>query len=172
MVVLLRGVNVGGVTVRSAELRSCVEGLGYTGVRTVLASGNVLLDAAGEDLAHTKARVEQGLRETFGYDAWVVVVAQAELARLVEAFPFATRDGRHDYATFVSSPTVLAEIAGEVAGLGLDPRADPVAVGEGVVFWQAAKGGTLDAPFARLVARPRYRPTTTTRNLTTLRKLV
>ena len=45
-VALLRGVNVGGITVKSAELRALFDELGFTDVRTVLASGNVAFDAA------------------------------------------------------------------------------------------------------------------------------
>src|SRR5699024_7010642 len=50
-VVLLRGVNVGGVTIRMADLRQQLHSGGFPGARTVLASGNVLLESdlpAGE----------------------------------------------------------------------------------------------------------------------------
>lgn len=68
-VVLLRGVNVGGVTITMAALRELLEQRGYAEVRTVLASGNALVasDASGVDV---KADVEAALRERFGYDAW------------------------------------------------------------------------------------------------------
>jgi uncharacterized protein (DUF1697 family) len=172
LVVLLRGVNVGGVTIRSADLRACVEALGFTGVRTVLASGNVVLDASDEPLPDAKARVEAGLVERFGYDAWVVLVTRTALAEVVAAFPWPTRPGWHDYVTFVSEPAVLDELTAAADDLGLDPADDPVAAGEGVVYWQVLKGGTLDAPFSKLASKARYRATTTTRNLNTLRKLL
>mgnify|MGYP006138439647 CR=1 FL=1 len=40
--VFLRGVNVGGITIRSAELRQAFESLPVSGVKTLLASGNVV----------------------------------------------------------------------------------------------------------------------------------
>ena len=43
-IALLRGVNVGGITVKSAELGELFDGLGFEGVRTVLASGNVVFE--------------------------------------------------------------------------------------------------------------------------------
>jgi len=171
-VVLLRGVNVGGVTIRSADLRSCVEGLGFTGVRTVLASGNVVVDATGEPVADAKRRVEAGLGERFGYDAWVVLVRQEAVEEVVGAFPWPSRDGWHDYVTFVSDPAVLDELLAAVDALGLDPETDPVGGGEGVVYWQVPQGGTLDAPFSKLSSKARYKATTTTRNLRTLRRLL
>ena len=45
-VALLRGVNVGGITVKSAELRALFDELGFADVRTVLASGNVTFASA------------------------------------------------------------------------------------------------------------------------------
>ena len=44
-VALLRGVNVGGITIRNADLSALFAELGYAEVRTVLASGNVSFDA-------------------------------------------------------------------------------------------------------------------------------
>jgi hypothetical protein len=41
----LRGVNVGGVNLTMAEVAAALTDAGFTGVRTILASGNVLLDA-------------------------------------------------------------------------------------------------------------------------------
>ncbi len=171
-VVLLRGVNVGGVTIRSADLRACVESLGFTGVRTVLASGNVVVDATAGTPHDAKARIEAGLGERFGYDAWVVLVPQGALAAVVDAFPWPSRDGWHDYVTFVSDPVVLVELLAATDALGLDPATDPVGGGEGVVYWQVPQGGTLDASFARLSSKARYRATTTTRNVRTLRRLL
>lgn len=40
---LLRGVNVGGITMKMADMRDALETAGFAGVTTVLASGNVLL---------------------------------------------------------------------------------------------------------------------------------
>ena len=44
--------------------------------------------------------------------------------------------------------------------------------GEGVVYWNPVKGTTVDTPFAKLLAKARFKPTTTNRNLRTLRKML
>jgi uncharacterized protein (DUF1697 family) len=46
-IALLRGVNVGRAKrIAMADLRKLVEDLGYTGVRSLLNSGNIVFDAA------------------------------------------------------------------------------------------------------------------------------
>ncbi len=57
LVALLRGINVGGIRIRMADLKEVFGGLGCENVRTVLASGNVLFDAE-DDPATAKARIE------------------------------------------------------------------------------------------------------------------
>jgi uncharacterized protein (DUF1697 family) len=70
MIALLRGVNVGGITVKSGPLAATFTELGFTGVRTVLASGNVVFDApdgtASVGLAELKGRIESAMEQAFG----------------------------------------------------------------------------------------------------------
>ena len=111
-VVMLRGVNVNGVTIRSAPLSACLHGAGFTGVRSVLASGNVTLVADdAQDRAGVKGRVESALREEFGYDAWVVVLTPQRLAEIATGYPFERHDEvEHPYCVFASDAERLAEL--------------------------------------------------------------
>jgi uncharacterized protein (DUF1697 family) len=71
---------------------------------------------------------------------------------------------------FGSDPDVLDEVEAAVGDL---PASDEqVARGDGVLYWEAPKGSSTTTPFAKLVAKARYRSTTTNRNLRTLRKLL
>jgi uncharacterized protein (DUF1697 family) len=170
-IALLRGVNVGGVTIRSAELRETFTALGFTGVRTVLASGNVAFETDRAEHERLKSEIERALSERFGYEAWVVLVTAARLRAIVEAFPFDSTDGsRQPYVVFASEPRVvdaLLDAAGEH-----DADADPLERGEDVVYWNPVKGTTADTPFAKVLAKPAFKPTTTNRNLRTLEKLL
>ncbi|WP_157006043.1 DUF1697 domain-containing protein [Agromyces laixinhei] len=169
-IALLRGVNVGGITVRSAELQTLFEDLGFDEVRTVLASGNVVFRSeAHETSAALKARIEQGLRDRFRYDAWIVLVTRDELERAVDGFPFDADDAtRQPWVIFASESSVVDELA----AFDADPDVDPIARGDGVIYWNPVKGTTLGTPFAKLLARARFKPTTTNRNLRTLRKML
>ena len=170
-IALLRGVNVGGVTVKSAELAGVFRDLGFTEVRTVLASGNVVFDAARVGHAALKKRIERALADAFGYDAWIVLTTTEHVREVVDDFPFDAADpARQPYAIFGSDESALDELA--EAASGMDPAADPVARGDGVVYWNPVKGTTVDTPFAKLLAKPRFKPTTTNRNLRTLEKLL
>ncbi len=172
-VALLRGVNVGGITIRSADLRELFTGpLGFADVRTVLASGNVRFEAETAASGHPalKGAIEQALRERFAYDAWIVLVTLEELQRAIDGFPFDAGDaGRQPWVVFASDPSAIAELAD--AATSLDPDVDPVRVGGEILYWNPVKGTTTDTPFAKLLARSRYRSTTTNRNLRTLVKI-
>ncbi|MDJ0314954.1 DUF1697 domain-containing protein [Arthrobacter sp. H35-D1] len=165
--VFLRGVNVGGVNIKMANLRQALATLPVANVKTLLASGNVVCTAEAS-AAELKSMVETLLRESFGYDAWVVVVDDSQLAAIIEACPYPADDATHHaYITLSSDPAVLDELARHAAEL---PGVELARLGPGALAWQATAGGTLDNPFSKLSARPRYKSTTTTRNLRTLLK--
>ncbi|ROP63349.1 uncharacterized protein (DUF1697 family) [Curtobacterium sp. PhB130] len=167
-IALLRGVNVNGITIRSAELRALFEERGYSDVRTVLASGNVVFDSDATS-ATLKADVEQALRDRFGYDAWIVLVPHDRLAAIVDGFPFDSAPDRHDYVLFGSDEAALDDL---LADLELDPAVEQVARGHGVVSWSCPKGSSTDTVFAKRAGAARFKRTTTTRNVNTLRKLL
>jgi len=169
-VALLRGVNVGGITVRSTDLRELFESAGYSGVRTVLASGNVLF-SSDKGAATLKPAIERALRDRFGYEAWIVLVSMDAVRAAIDAFPFDASDpSRQPWVIFGSDDDILEELADAAASM--DQGVDPVARGKGVLYWNPVKGTTVDTPFGKLLGRKTYKATTTNRNLRTLQKIV
>lgn len=165
--VFLRGVNVGGINIKMASLRAALATLPVSNIRTLLASGNVVCTAASS-AADLKATVETLLRESFGYDAWVVVLEETQLSAIVDACPYpADHPTHHAYVTLSSDPAVLDELAQHAAEL---PGVELTRLGPVALAWQATAGGTLESPVSKLSARPRYKSSTTTRNLRTLLK--
>ena len=118
----LRGVNVGGVNLKMAEVAKAFEAAGFTGVRTILASGNVLLESrSGVDAVRKKA--EAALRDAFGYDAWVLAYDVATVTAISEAYPFEREiEGHHSYVTFVTDEDVLKELAALAKDAGPDEK--------------------------------------------------
>ncbi len=179
-VALLRGINVNGITIKMADLAATFGDLGYTGVKTVLASGNVLFEtpesqAAETDAAAIKARIERALSDAYGYEAWIVLVNFETLTAVVQAYPFdAEREGWHPYVVFASERAALDDLAAHAAAFdtALDPADERVRPGDGVLYWEVRRAVGVSSPFSKLSGKSRYRRTTTTRNLRTLRKLL
>lgn len=164
---LLRGVNVGGVNMKMAELAEVVRGLGYDDVVTVLASGNVLFTTTDAGPA-AKERLETALRERFGYEAWVHVLTQDAIRSIVAAYPFERDASRHAYVVFILDHRVRAELL----AVELDPEVEQVAEGDAVLYWSTPKGSTLDSAMGKAQGSGRHKPWLTTRNVNTLEKLL
>ncbi|KRE29216.1 pyridoxamine 5-phosphate oxidase [Mycobacterium sp. Soil538] len=165
----LRGVNVGGVTLKMPAVAQALEAAGFTDVKTLLASGNVLLTSrAGANTVRTKA--EKALSAEFGYEAWVLVYDVDALADISASYPFEREvAGHHSYVTFVSDDDVLRELA----ALGEEPRPDElIAVGAGVLYWQVPRTSTLDSAIGKTMGKKRYKSSTTTRNLRTIDRVL
>ncbi len=81
-VALLRGVNLGKRKVVMSELRALCEGAGFSDVRTLLASGNVVLDAKLKG-AKLEAKLEALFLEGLGFKTDVYVRDRAELAKVI-----------------------------------------------------------------------------------------
>jgi uncharacterized protein (DUF1697 family) len=165
----LRGVNVGGVNLKMAEVAAALTDAGFANVRTILASGNVLLESSG-GVAAVRKKAESTLRERFGYDAWVLAYDIDTVRAIVEAYPFEREvDGYQSYVTFVTDKAVLDELTKVGSGTGPDEK---ISRGTGVVYWQVPKGATLDSTIGKTMGKPRYKSSTTTRNLRTLDKVL
>ncbi len=170
--ILLRGVNVNRITMRSAALKDCLRQLdGVDTAATVLASGNVMVTTTLTPAA-LKAAAESALRGRFGYDAWVIVLTRDELAALVRQCPYPADDETtHAYITVSSDPAALDEIEADAAALGSD-GGPLIRLASGALAWQCPAGQSVQAPLARLFARARYASATTTRNLRTLQRML
>jgi len=165
----LRGVNVGGVNLKMAEVAAALTDSGFAEVRTILATGNVLLTSSA-GAAAVRKKAEAALRERFGYDAWVLVYDMDTVRAVVDAYPFEREvDGYQSYVTFVADPAVLDELAALGKDAGPEER---ISRGDGVIYWQVPKGATLDSTIGKTMGKPRYKSSTTTRNLRTLDKVL
>lgn len=58
------------------------------------------------------------------------------------------------------------------SAVALESEQDLLARGDGVVYWSLPRGRSTATPVAKLVARARYRATTTNRNLRTVERLL
>ncbi|QDZ16821.1 DUF1697 domain-containing protein [Humibacter ginsenosidimutans] len=177
-IALLRGVNVGGRTIKSAELAEAFRSLGYDAVKTVLASGNVVFEAEGV-ASDRRAEIERALSDAFGYDAKVHVLDTEALAAIAGAYPFAERDGWHRYVIFLIGaaadaprPPDMDALVERITHLAVDHELESVADGGSVIYWTVERGHTLDSVVGKGIGSGKEKSLTTNRNLNTLEKLL
>lgn len=85
---LLKGVNVGVKNrVKMEDLRRLFESLGLLRVQTYIQSGNILFKSSEEE-AVLREKIENGIREAFGFYAPVMLRMAEELHTALSAFPF------------------------------------------------------------------------------------
>ena len=87
-VALLRGVNVGGKTIKMEPLRAAFEELGFSRVKTYVQSGNVVFVAAQASSARLSRTIEERIARDFGLSIRVLVKTLKELEEIVKCNPF------------------------------------------------------------------------------------
>lgn len=111
-VLLLRGVNLGSTNkMKMADLTTLLADNGYGRVRTILNSGNVILDAPEQDMRDLTAALEDLVEGRFGFRS-IMLRTLKQIRALVAADPFhevAGIDGARFYATFLGEGTVLPD---------------------------------------------------------------
>lgn len=104
-VALLRGVNVGGRTLRMQQLRDLFAALGYLDVATYIQTGNVLFRADRDDRQTMADEIRAAIDAAIGHRVTVVLRTPLDLERVIAANPYADRDATKAlYVTFLAHP--------------------------------------------------------------------
>lgn len=115
-VALLRAVNVGGTgKLPMSDLRAICESVGFTNVRTYIASGNVVFESRLAE-ASVKARLESGLQAYAGKPVGVLIRTGAELMAVLAGNPFKTAAPNRTVAIFLDTPPAadaLSRVTGQ-----------------------------------------------------------
>ncbi|MEU5039346.1 DUF1697 domain-containing protein [Streptomyces griseorubiginosus] len=104
---LLRGINVGGSRkVPMADLRTLMEGLGHSGVRSYLQSGQAVFTADHGDEESLAAELTGAIEKRFGFAVDVIVRDRAYLKAIADncPFPAAELEGKQLHVTYFSAP--------------------------------------------------------------------
>lgn len=168
-IALLRGINVGkGNRVSMADLRTLFEAQGFSRVRTLLASGNVVFDAPKGNTETISEKIENALATTLDLKVRVLVITPDELDLIIKEMPFgSTADN--------PSRLLIAFFGNENDLDKLNPltkqdwKPEMLAIGKHAAYLWCADGmaaGKLAEPAFKLIGN-----TGTTRNLATAIKL-
>ena len=147
---LLRAINVGGAgKLPMSDLKALCEELGFTEVRTYIASGNVVFASRKSESA-IKRDLEKALAAYAGKAVGVMVRSAAEMAALAAGNPFPKLAPNRTMAIFLderSPKDAVATVRGQKdEKIGLGKREIYVHYGEGMgtskLVIPAAKSGT------------------------------
>ena len=84
----LRAINVGGHVVKMEVLRAAFEDLGFAGVETFIASGNVIFETRAKDLVAVERKIEQVLERRLGYEVATFIRSLEGVAAIARYQPF------------------------------------------------------------------------------------
>lgn len=165
----LRAINVGGHTVKMDRLRALFEELGFGGVTTFIASGNVVFETAEGDMAALEGRIETHLRAALGYavDTFVRTVEEVAAMAGYQPFPGDDLDGATLYVLFLKSEPG-AEARRKVEALATE--ADALQVHGRELYWLARKKMSESAISGAALEKALGMPGTM-RNVNTVRRM-
>ena len=161
-VVLIRGINVGGKNkVPMAELKQCLEGLGFSDVSTYIASGNAFLKS-DKSAEKVQALIEEALPKHFKLDSElikVLVLNRKQLQSVVDNRPKGFGD---DPATYYSDAIFLMGLKSADVMPLFSPRegVDVVWPGDGVVYSQRLGELRVKSRLSKIIGTPEYKSMT------------
>ena len=113
-ILLLRGVNVGGMKLPMAGFREMLSGLGLEGVKTHVQSGNAVFRTEGDPLPAIAA----GLRERFGLTPALFLYDLPGYRRILSGNPYAEAgraDGAKVHIFFLAHPAPETDLDAAMA---------------------------------------------------------
>lgn len=162
----LRAVNIGGRQVKMDRLRRVLESLGYTGVQTFIASGNVVFESA-KAAGALEREIESALLQAFGFAIPTFVRSIDELAAVASHRPFPSTDGASLHVVFLrEAPTSTSQR--KVLALAND--VDDFRIRGREVYW-LLRGRFSDSKVGGPVLGKVLGTDATVRNSTTVRKM-
>jgi uncharacterized protein (DUF1697 family) len=172
-IALLRGINVGGnKKVPMADLKKALEKAGYENVKTLLNSGNVVLDAAEKKPDAVRKDLEALLEKTFKFPVPVLVRTFEELVKLEDAEPFKGVKITDDTLLYVTFLTGGAKGTLKVPYVSENKALHILSASKTEVFWTLTRMAHVKSTDAMLVVEKEWGKGVTTRNWNTVQKLL
>lgn len=170
-IAFLRAINVGGHTVKMDVLRGHFAHLGFTGIETFIASGNVIFQSTGASARELEERIAEELARRLGYEVATFLRLPAELRDIVRQRPFDPAAFDYDqhplYVGFLPAPPSVETVRKIVR---LRTPVDELHVEGRELYWGLRTRFSETALSGALLERTLGLPMTL-RSATTIRKL-
>jgi uncharacterized protein (DUF1697 family) len=167
-VALLRGINLGGHTVKMDRLKKLFEELGFKKVETFIASGNVIFESASKSASALEKKIAVHLEESLGFPAATYLRTAEQLAEVLEHEALQDHRANTVYIGFLSEPPSKDAHA---KLMGHSTRSDEFHVRKREVYWLCSTQMS-ESPFFRVGIEKALGMKATVRNVTTVTKLV
>jgi uncharacterized protein (DUF1697 family) len=170
-IAFLRAINVGGHVVKMDALRRRFEEMGFTGVETFIASGNVVFKTEEGDPAALETRIAGELRQAFGYEVATFLRSANELAKVAGYPAFAEADAQAEGVTlFVGFLREALDEASQQKVMVFRTEVDEFVVHGREIYW-LVRIRSSDSTFSLARLERGIGKQATFRNLTTIRKM-
>jgi uncharacterized protein (DUF1697 family) len=169
-IAFLRAINVGGHTVTMAELRGLFEGLGFKGVETFIASGNVIFEAPAKSGAALEQKIEDHLRKSLGYEVKTFIRTDVEVAAIARYKPFTESQRQAAGALCVGFLAEPLQAAGRKSLMALKTEIDDFHLHGCEVYWLCKKGQG-ESTFSNVRFEKIVKARTTFRGVNTIARL-
>lgn len=171
--IFLRGINVNGINIKMEELKKVLESMNYQRVKTILATGNVVLTTV-EELTYEehKAQIEDKLSTHFGYEANIFVKSKVQISNIIEeAKKHEVPEGFHHYL-LISNDKSLGQQLKLLFEQCSKEEQEQLILGEQGIYWIVPKGNTLKSDFGnKVLGKKEFKTKLTSRTMNTIQKL-
>jgi uncharacterized protein (DUF1697 family) len=170
-VAFLRGINLGGHTVKNTQLVKIFAGAGFPGAEPFIASGNVIFDAkSGSETALTR-KLEGALAKTLGYEVRIFLRTLDELEAISALEPFTPARRKSAFVLVVGFLEAAATAAQKKIIAGFANGESDFHVKGREVYWLCQVGQSQSA-FFRVPFEKRIGGACSWRNLNTVQRIL
>src|SRR5581483_8879431 len=97
-VALLRGIGPSNPNMHQKKLEGVLEELGFSNVKTIISSGNVVFESPLKDIAKLEDKIERAWPAKLGFNSMTIVRSREQLKALVDKKPYgSTEHSRENY---------------------------------------------------------------------------
>jgi uncharacterized protein (DUF1697 family) len=171
-VAFLRAINVGNHTVKMTDLAELFHELGFTDVKTFIASGNVVFKTPSKKSATLEARIEKHLEKALGYEVPTFIRSIAQLNDVANHKPFPSYDpAKKQNTLMVGLLKSQPSSASQNKVLSLRTKGDDFQFQDDILFWLCPPR-MMDSKVSMALLEKAVGIPATFRNVNTIQRIV
>jgi len=168
-VAFLRGINVGGRSVKKEKLQEAFTSLGFDCVSTYKQSGNVIFESKSTNDEEIRAKIEDKLNSMLGYSVVVFIRTIPQLKNIINPDPFKGQE-KEGTSFLVTILPIEANFPSQLPTIIPKSTAQIISERGKEVFSVTHGGGEGALPNPFLESKLKVK--TTTRNMHVIREIV